>query len=262
VNLWRAPTDNDLNAWGEERLAIHWRKAGLDKLKDTVVAVSAEHLSAQAVRITVQSRLAAPRHTNGFDVTTTYTVLGSGDVLIDTALTPQGDFPPLPRFGLQMSVRGACNTFTWYGLGPIETYSDRKHGAQVGVYSGTVDEQYTPYIFPQENGNKSDVRWLALTDRGGDGLLVAGAPTLNASAHHVTTRDLEKTTHRHLLKRRRDITLSLDERQCGLGSASCGPGPLPQYVIWPAPMRFSVRLRPISRATEALDLSKQDITIV
>ena len=260
VNLWRAPTDNDLNLWGEERLAIHWRKAGLNRLREKVNQVDVKQLSAQVVRIDVQSRLAAPRRKDGFGVVASYTILGSGDVLIETSLTPQGDFPPLPRFGLQMTLPGAHNTFTWYGRGPIETYSDRKHGAQVGVYSGTVDEQYVPYIFPQENGNKTDVRWLALTNGRGTGLMVSGAPLINASAHHFTTRDLEKATHRHLLQRRRTLTVSIDAAQSGLGSASCGPGPLPQYVIRPTPMSFTVRLRPISGgAATALELSKQEI---
>jgi len=128
------------------------------------------------------------------------------------------------------------------------------------VYTGSVDEQYVPYIYPQENGNKTDVRWLALTGAGGAGLLVVGEPLVNVSAHHFTTEDLEKATHRHLLKRRRDITLNVDYRQCGLGSASCGPGPLPAYVIWPEPLSFRVRLRPLAgRRPSPGELSKLQI---
>lgn len=260
VNLWRAPTDNDRNLWGEERMALHWRAAGLDRLRQTVTSVTARRTSAQSVEVAVAARLAAPGLSSGFDIAYTYTLLGSGDVLLDTSLTPQGDLPPLPRFGVQMTLPGAYKRFTWYGRGPHESYDDRKESATVGVYAGTVDEQYVPYIYPQENGNKTDVRWAALTGAGGVGLLVVGEPLLNVSAHHYTTTDLEKATHRHLLKRRRDITLSIDLRQCGLGSASCGPGPLPEYVIWPKPMSFRVRLRPLTgRRPSPAELSKQQI---
>ena len=262
VNLWRAPTDNDLNKWGEERMAIHWRKAGLDKLKETVSAVAAERLSAQAVRVTVTSRLAAPGRADGFDVVTAYTVLGSGDVIIDTNLTPQGDFPPLPRFGLQMTVPGACNTFTWYGLGPQETYVDRKHGAQMGVYSGTVDEQYTPYIFPQENGNKSDVRWVALTDRSGSGLLVVGAPVLNCqrpSLHHPRPGEddapppAQAATRHHVQHRRLPVRSGQRELRPRPSAAVRHPAQADELQRPPAAHRGG--------AAAAIELSKQDIKI-
>lgn len=260
ANLWRAPTDNDRNLWGEEQMAVHWREAGFDRLRQTVAGVTVAAVSPCEVQVTVTARLAAPGHSNGFSLVQVYTILGSGDVLLDTSLTPQGELPPLPRFGLQMTLPGAYNLVTWYGRGPHESYDDRKESAMVGVYSGTVDEQYVPYIYPQENGNKTDVRWAAFTGVGGAGLLVVGQPLVNVSAHHFTTKDLEEATHRHLLKRRRDITLSIDDRQCGLGSASCGPGPLPDYVIWPKPMSFRVRLRPLSaRRPSPAEISKLDI---
>jgi hypothetical protein len=128
------------------------------------------------------------------------------------------------------------------------------------VYSGTVDEQYVPYITPQENGNKTDVRWAALTDEGGVGLLAVGMPHLEVSAHHFTAEDLTAARHTYELRRREDITLHLDHRQSGLGGASCGPATLPQYLIEPGEMRFSVRLRPFSlQAASPMELSKQVI---
>ena len=158
VNLWRAPTDNDLDTSGEERLALRWREAGLDQLRERLQGVEVTRLSAQAVRIAVRSTLRAPGRRARFDVATTYTVVGSGDVLLETALIPRGELPPLPRVGLQMVVAGRYGILTWYGRGPHEAYPDRKVGARVGLYRGRVDDQYVPYIFPQENGNKADVR--------------------------------------------------------------------------------------------------------
>lgn len=134
-----------------------------------------------------------------------------------------------------MVLPGGYETFTWYGRGPHESYSDRKEGAQIGVYSGSVDAQYVPCIRPQENGNKTDVRWVVLSNgNSGIGLLAAGVPgdqakfsLLEVSPHHFATEDLAKSAHTDGLKRREDITLNLDCRQSGLDGASCGPPTLP-----------------------------------
>jgi len=207
----------------------------------------------------LKSTFARP-YTARFDCTYTYTIYGSGDLLIDVHVCPGDDLPPLPRIGLQMRLPGRYDRFTWYGRGPHETYPDRKEGAQVGVYSGTVDEQYVPYIVPQENGNKTEVRWAALTDDDGVGLLAVGMPLLNVSAHHFTTQDLTQARHTFELKRRADITLNLDHAQSGLGGESCGPATLPQYQVRPKETHFSVRLRPLSpRAGHPMELSRQVI---
>jgi hypothetical protein len=101
-----------------------------------------------------------------------------------------------------------------------------------------------PYIRPQENGNKSDVRWAALTDLRGIGLLAVGIPLINFSAHYYTTEDFTYTRHAHELIKRENITLNLDHAQCGLGSNSCGPGPLDKYLLQPAEMHFTLSLAP------------------
>ena len=181
-----------------------------------------------------------------FETEYAYTLYGSGDVLLDVHIVPGGDLPPLPRLGLAMAVPGDYERYRWYGRGPHESYVDRKDGAAVGVYSGTVDEQYVPYVVPEENGNKTDVRWLALTDDAGVGLFVAGQPVLEASALHYTAQDLTKARHTHELTRRPEITLNLDLVQTGLGGESCGPGTLEKYLVQPEEARFSLRLRALS----------------
>jgi hypothetical protein len=238
-------------------MAIRWREAGLDRLHEQVEEVRVSRLNPQAVQLDVRSVIApadAPPCKTRFECDITYTVYGSGDVVIHTHMVSGGDLPPLPRVGLQMCLPGQYDNFTWYGRGPHETYADRKLGAEVGVYSGTVDEQYVPYITPQENGNKTDVRWVALTSESGVGLLVVGMPgehegsrLFNVSAHHFTTEDLAQARHTYELRRREDITLNLDDAQSGLGNASCGPGVLPHYLLEPREVRFSLRLRPFSQ---------------
>ncbi|MEE8391782.1 MAG: hypothetical protein V3S14_13440, partial [Anaerolineae bacterium] len=201
-----------------------------------------------------------PHDAARFECNYVYTIYGSGDVIVDTHVVPDGNLPPLPRIGLQMRLPGQYDNFTWYGRGPHETYADRKLGAKIGVYGGTVDEQYVPYVMPQENGNKTDVRWVALTNAAGIGLMAVGMPLLNVSAHHFTTQDLTQAIHTYELERRDSITLNLDYKQSGLGGASCGPGTLPQYLIEPREVRFSLRLRPISlQASSPLEVGKQVI---
>jgi beta-galactosidase len=264
LNFWRAPTENDLNTWGDERAAIRWREAGLDQLQERVTAVQIKQVAPQVVQVAVRSvsevreGAVLPEPLARFECDYVYTVYGSGDVVIDTHVVPGAEVPFLPRIGLQIRLPGGYEQFTWYGRGPHETYVDRKEGAQVGVYSGTVDEQYVPYVVPQENGNKTGVRWVALTNEDGVGLLASGERWLEVSAHHYTTEDLTEATHTYELKRREEITLNLDYAQSGLGSASCGPGRLEKYQLKPEEMRYTVRLRPFSATIDSpMTLSKQ-----
>ncbi|MDI7275689.1 MAG: glycoside hydrolase family 2 TIM barrel-domain containing protein [Anaerolineae bacterium] len=258
--IWRAPTDNDSNLWGDEHLALRWREAGLDRLVEEIRGVEATPLGPQCVRVAVRSRLSPPEGAVGFDCEYTYTVYGSGDLLIDAHVLPYGELPPLPRIGLRLELPGAFDALTWYGRGPQETYADRKLGARVGVYSGPVDEQYYPYIVPQETGNKVDVRWAALTRTDGVGLLAVGMPLLNLSALHYSPEDLTQARHTCELQRREEVILHLDQHHSGLGNASCGPGRLPQYHVQPVETHVRARLRPFSGGLPAaLALSKQTI---
>lgn len=250
VQLWRAPTDNDLNTWGDQRMALRWRKAGYDRLERTVESIEREDADDGRARVRVASRLQASGEAGpGFISRLTYELSADGDIDIETLLIPWGevgDSPPLPRLGIELGLAPAFDTMTWYGRGPFETYSDRKTGAKIGVHRGSVQEQYVPYPFPQENGNKTDVRWATFTDAEGAGLLAKGtreSPLLEVSAHHYRVSDFEQAAHTHELTRRPEVTVHLDHAQCGLGSASCGPGVLDTYWITPILQRFRMRLR-------------------
>lgn len=241
INFWRAPTDNDIN---QARL---WREAGLDRLMHKIKAVEVHKPHKAAVQVRVQSAIGPYSYAPAFQAEMTYTIYGTGDILIDTHILPREGLPHLPRFGLQMSLPGCMEYFTWYGMGPHESYIDRKESVRMGVYTGTVEEQYVPYIMPQENGNKTDVRWAALTDLQGNGLLVTGMPVFETSVHHYTPEDFTQAQHAHELIRRNETILHLDYRQGGLGSNSCGPGPLPQHQLAAEEMHFCVRLKPFAR---------------
>jgi beta-galactosidase len=196
-----------------------------------------------------------------FGVDTTYTVYGSGDILLETEIKPNVEgLPFLPRFGLEMVLASGLEQLNWYGRGPHETYTDRQEGALVGVYSSTVDEQFVPYLVPEENGNKTEVRWVSLTGQDGMGLLAIGAPWFEFNALHYTTQDLDQARHPYELTRLDEVVLHLDYAQSGLGSAACGPGRLEKYQVKAEAMHFSVRLRPFNAGLEAArSLSKQVI---
>ncbi len=268
LNLWRAATDNDgfrfdptgaaAEAEGQPpKLLGLWLKAGLDRLQRRVeqiaVAQPAPQVVTVAVTVVAQAADAAPRFTHE----ALYTIYGSGDVAISSTVHVPPQAPPLPRIGLVLGLPPGFEQFTWLGRGPQESYVDRKAGVAVGLYSGTVDEQYVPYILPQENGNKTDVRWLMLTDDAGHGLLAVADPVMEAGASLYTAADLYAAFHTNELTRREEITLTLDLMQCGLGGASCGPGTLPEYLILPGSYTFSVRLRPLGPTDDAAALARQ-----
>jgi beta-galactosidase/beta-glucuronidase len=242
---WRAPTDNDLTQWGEQKAAIKWREAGLDRLQHIIRDVQVTQDAQQEVKIVVKAYSCAPDIEEGFDLTYTYHIHGSGDLLIQTDIQPDEKMPPLPRLGLQLTLPEGFDQYTWYGRGPHENYIDRNQCAPVGVYSSSVAEQYHPYVLPQETGNKTEVRWAALTNAEGYGLMAVGMPTLETTALHYTAEDLAAARHTHELTPRPEVILNLDWKTTGLGGNSCGPGTLPQYRIFPEPVSFSLCLKPV-----------------
>jgi beta-galactosidase len=251
-NFWRAPTDNDRgNGWPErcapwKAASMHWR----------VTSSTVESKGPAEVVVRFEGELPAVGGANSV----AYTVLGSGDIVVDQAFIPgEMELPEVPRFGMQLVVPGGFETVTWYGRGPHESYWDRKAGARVGVYSGTVDEQFVDYSEPQENGNKTDVRWVTLTNESGAGLLVVGQPLVDFSVHHSTTADLESAKHSYQMPYREDITFNVDMKQTGVGGdTSWGARTHHQYTLWPEPMSYSYRVRALT-ATDppAMELARK-----
>jgi len=133
----------------------------------------------------------------------------------------------------------------WFGRGPGEAYRDTKQAQRFGRWQATVDELFTHYIYPQENGNRTDVSWVQFADLLGRGICCAGLP--NFSAHRFTTMDLDNARHTTDLVKRDFITVSLDHEHHGIGTGSCGPGPWERYHLKPAEFRFGVRLAPVIR---------------
>jgi beta-galactosidase len=265
LNIWRAPTDNDGFKWmsddewilSQKKLLSQWLVAGLDRLESKLEAFEYAQLLPQAVQIKTVHTVQAKDIPAGFHHTATYTIYGNGAVRMENEVTPFGDLPVLPRMGVALVAPAGFEQFTWFGRGPQESYVDRKAGVAVGLYSGTVDEQYVPYIMPQENGNKTDVRWAALSNAAGNGLLVAGEPLLEVSASHFTAHDLYKAYHTNELERRPEVYFNLDLAQCGLGGNSCGPKTLDKYMLWPTQAKFAILLRPFAQGEALAPLARE-----
>ncbi len=251
-NFWRAPTDND--AGGDERsYKYRWEKAGLNQLKINVKNMQAAQLRPQVIRVSVDFEL--PGKADTIEQKCSYTVYGSGDILLDNQIKVGANFPPLPRVGLALQLPREFENISWFGRGPHESYWDRKSGARIGVYQGTVAEQYVPYIKPQENGNKSDVRWVCLTNQNDFGLLVIGMPLLNTSAHHYSLENLTQAKHIHEVQNSNYITWNLDYQQMGLGGDdSWNPRTHEEYLLKANSYRYQIRLCPI---TSSADIQKR-----
>jgi beta-galactosidase len=250
-NFWRAPTDND-HGNGQHTRNQTWRDAGTHR---KVTGVSVRALGDRAVEIKVSGTLPT---TTESTYTTTYTVFGNGEIKVDNTLHPgASSLPYIPEVGTILFLPRRLDRLHYYGRGPEENHWDRNNGTDVGLYSGTVAEQWTPYIRPQENGNKTDVRWAALTDRDGVGLLVSGEPLLEVNASHFTPEDLSNgVRHDYQLTPRDAVVLRVNHRQMGVGGDnSWGAHTHDEYKLFAnRDYAYTYRLRPlrdVARATAA-----------
>ncbi|MHA2246866.1 MAG: glycoside hydrolase family 2 TIM barrel-domain containing protein [Candidatus Hodarchaeales archaeon] len=243
-NFWRAPTDNDIGNGMPDRCEM-WRHAGNNQKLDKF---SVNKITNQTIQVEVFSTIPV----GDSKYFTKYTIFGSGDIIICYKITPKKEvLPELPRFGMTLTVPSEFEYISWYGRGPHESYWDRKTGAAVGVYSGTVWDQYHPYIRPQENGNKTDVRWLALSNNEGFGLMAVGLPLLSVSAHQFLIEKLdyneEKQRHCNEIEPAEIISLNLDYKQSGVGGDnSWGALVHEEYTLPAKEYSYSFRLRPFS----------------
>jgi beta-galactosidase len=205
------------------------------------------------VRLLLQADLSSVRSRLGV----TYTVYGTGDLVVEASFEPgEEKLPDLPRFGMQATLVPGFEHLTWYGPGPQETYVDRRD-LPVGVYRTTVAENYFRYSQPQETGNKVEVRWAAITDGSGAGLLAVGLPLLGVNALHHPAEELDQANHHHHLPARALTFLNLDAKQMGLGGDdSWGARPLEKHRVKAAPLSYRFRLRPIAADEQPMALSK------
>ncbi|MGW0822688.1 glycoside hydrolase family 2 TIM barrel-domain containing protein [Streptomyces sp. NPDC002845] len=253
-NFWRAPTDNDKGN-GQHLRNQTWRDAGARR---KVTDVSVRGLRDRAVEIKVGGTLPTTVEST---YTTTYTVFGNGEIKVDNTLHPgAASLPYIPEVGTLLFLPGRLECLHYYGRGPEENHWDRNNGTDVGRYSGTVSGQWTPYARPQENGNKTDVRWVALTGRHGTGLLVSGEPLLEVNASHFTPEDLSAgVRHDYQLTPRDEVVLRLNHRQMGVGGDnSWGAHTHDEFKLFAdRDYSYAYRLRPLTDVGDAMAASRR-----
>ncbi|MGV9629706.1 glycoside hydrolase family 2 TIM barrel-domain containing protein [Streptomyces sp. NPDC003487] len=235
LDVWRATTDNDDGAsWQDHvRYGPLWRKLGLHRMRHRLDAV----LTADDA-LTVRTRVAPAGREIG--LRTVYRWTSDGDRLrLTVSVGPEGEWTvPLPRLGIRFAL-AAADEVRWFGGGPGEAYPDTREASAIGLWHATVDALQTPYVRPQENGARADVRWAEL-----GGLRVEGDPEFWLTARRWTTQQLDAARHRTDLTPGDRVWVTLDHGQHGIGSQSCGPGPLPRYFLHAEPAEFSFVLSP------------------
>ena len=242
-NFWRAPTDNDFGARLQTRYAV-WRKPTLK-----LTAIDTKVSGKNAI---VETTYDMPDVSG--KLLLSYEVSPVGAVLVTQRFTATAgkEVPNLFRFGLQLPMPRTFNTIEYYGRGPGENYADRNHSTPIGKYRQSVDEQFYPYIRPQETGNKTDIRWWTMLDASGSGLRITSAEPFSASALHYTIESLDDGAakdQRHPTEiQQADLTnLCIDKVQMGLGCVnSWGRLPLPQYQLPYGDYEVTFLLEPVT----------------
>jgi beta-galactosidase len=270
-DFWRPPTDNDYGNNMDSRLGV-WKKAGE---RTIVTKADITQPEMNKVMITFKYNVMGLEDKKIADYSTVYTINSSSDVVIKNKFAKlSGKVPEIPRMGMQFQLPVEFSNLKWFGRGPHENYADRWSSADVGLYESTVDDQYIHYIRPQENGYKTDTRWLTLTDETGSGILVTGYPVFCFGALHNIHDDFESpgklsqyrpdaksaNTHTINVKPRELVNLNIDLNQMGVGGDnSWGAMTHPQYRLLEDKYEYSFRIRPIVKDDDVLKLAKEKL---
>lgn len=256
-NFWRAPIDNDFGNNLHKRCRV-WRYVSKNR---KVAEVKGEVKNKQAI-VSIAFDLLDEETNKIATFQTKYTISGDGSMKLDNTFKKvKTDLPDVPRVGLNVQLTKDFDLISWYGRGPYENYWDRKTGAKIGIYSGSVADFNWEYIRPQENGNKSDVRWMSLNNMEGKGVKIYGIPTVDFSAHHSIMEDFESiertdgrqragdvVKNRHTIDvQTRDLTsVNIDFKQMGVGGdTSWGAHTHDEYKLLSNSYSYSFMIVPV-----------------
>ena len=236
LNIWRAPTDNDMYIKSE------WKKAHYDKAYTrayTTEVVQGKH----GVKITSHASVVAETVQKILDVTITWKIEAAGKINADIAVTKDGEFPELPRFGVRMFLDKKLTDARYFGMGPQESYRDKHQAASHGLYRANVGDLHEDYIRPQENGSHYDCEYVELNNSR-YGIVVSAENAFSFNASYYTQEELEKKTHNYELTESDSVVFCVDYALNGIGSNSCGPVVLDQYRFDDVLFRFQFTLVP------------------
>ena len=236
LNIWRAPTDNDMYIKSE------WKKAHYDKAYTrayTIEVAQGKH----GVKITSHASVVAETVQKILDVTITWKIAAAGKIDADIAVTKDGEFPDLPRFGVRMFLDKKLSDARYFGMGPQESYRDKHQAASHGLYRANVGDLHEDYIRPQENGSHYDCEYVELNNSR-YGIVVSAENAFSFNASYYTQEELEKKTHNYELTESDSVVFCVDYALNGIGSNSCGPVVLDQYRFNDVLFRFQFTLVP------------------
>ena len=236
LNIWRAPTDNDMYIKSE------WKKAHYDKAYTrayTTEVVQGKH----GVKITSHASVVAETVQKILDVTITWKIEAAGKIDADIAVTKDDEFPDLPRFGVRMFLDKKLSAARYFGMGPQESYCDKHQAASHGLYRANVDDLHEDYIRPQENGSHYDCEYVELNNSR-YGIVASAENAFSFNASYYTQEELEEKTHNYELTESDSVVFCVDYALNGIGSNSCGPVVLEQYRFDDVLFRFQFTLIP------------------
>ena len=236
LNIWRAPTDNDMYIKSE------WKKAHYDKAYTrayTTEVVQGKH----GVKITSHASVVAETVQKILDVTITWKIEAAGKIDADIAVTKDDEFPDLPRFGVRMFLDKKLSAVRYFGMGPQESYCDKHQAASHGLYRADVGDLHEDYIRPQENGSHYDCEYVELNNSR-YGIVAFAEKAFSFNASYYTQEELEKKTHNYELIESDSVVFCVDYALNGIGSNSCGPVVLDQYRFDDVLFRFQFTLIP------------------
>jgi len=236
LNIWRAPTDNDVH------IAEEWRLDGLDRTHISQVTLKEGLTRDQTIKLQVKGVMAAAGYKPHSAYELRYDILPNGEMIVHLSFTPLNLLTRLPRLGLKTQLDKQYDQVTWYGRGPHENYIDRKDSAFFDVYHMSTHDLVHPYINPQENGNRSDIRWLTISAKNLPQIKISSKDPFNFSIHHCSLENLTQAKHTNEIKMEAPPYLYVDLAQTGLGNNACGPDALPQYQLAPKLMSTTITL--------------------
>lgn len=257
LNVWRAPLANDIDQWTNWQSGLTrtpgmgsgqsnaWFAHGLDQMITKADRINHTKTSKE-IRLVIESHTSNTAGITSFENRFEFAISGSGKMTLNHTVTPCGKMPEwLPRVGIQMVLNQSFDEIKWYGRGPYETYPDRKTGAKIGEYSGSVADQYVPYLIPQENSNKTDVRWAKVQNPQGVGFKISAKDLFNFSALNVESDNLSRAWYPFQVKPFDGITFNLDYELSGVGCTAISV--LNKYRVMPSEKHFELVFEPIKK---------------